>query len=292
MKNAEEKLKRKTFLIELLPKRIVDSIKRALQARGKEEEDIEEIRLRVYGRSGIKIYGVFTPCLSPSRAEMKDVVLNMTEASPYAFRDYIANGFIPFEGGVRVGIAGRAHYESGQLVGINEYCALNIRIPTKIPYIHEIEEAFSNTVRGMIVYSLPGVGKTTALRSLVRSMGARGVSVAVIDERCEMPPEFFSGTVDVYSGYKRALGMELALRTMSPELLVVDEIAGKREAELISEYLNSGVKFVASAHSGGFGELLKKPAIRPFLEIGAFDTAFGITRRGREYTYEVIKIDA
>ncbi len=284
--------KKGVFSLERLPKRVKESIKRALRARGATVEEIEEIRLRVYGRSGIRINGALTPCISPSRDEMEQLIMDMTGGSPYAFRDFIANGFIPLDGGVRVGIVGRARYESGVLVGINEYCALNIRIPTKIPQIPEMEEAFSMTERGMIVYSLPGVGKTTALRSLVRSAGAQGVSVAVIDERCEMPPELFHGTVDVYFGYKRISGMEMALRTMSPELLVVDEIGGEREAELISEYLNSGVKFIASAHAGDFEELLKKPAIRPFFEIGAFDTAVGILRTGRKYIYEVRKINA
>jgi len=289
-----------------LPRAINEEIRRIVRTRS----GLLEIRLRRYGLSEL-IFGTGRVGLGSrlSGDDMDRILASLTEGSLYAHRGSIAEGFITLRGGIRVAVVGVARYEGSALVGVSDVSSLNLRMQREPFRIKEVEEAFQLAKRGLLVFSPPGVGKTTALRALVLGIGvgAGRKTVSVIDERREFPPESFpSASVDIYSGYSRVKGIEAALRASSPEVIVVDEItsgdeapevivvdeiSGGREAELISEHLLSGVKIAASAHVGSFEELKDKPSLKPFFNIGAFDVALGIERRGSEYFYEVRMID-
>lgn len=77
-------------------------------------------------------------------------------------------------------------------------------------------------------------------------------------------------------GYKRADGMEIALRVLAPQVIVVDEIGSEREARLMADLLNSGVKIIATAHADSLETLTDRGAITPFLERKIFDVFVGI----------------
>jgi len=133
----------------------------------------------------------------------------------------------------------------------------------------------------MIIYSPPRVGKTTALRELIARMGARpyNIRIAVIDTRFELCGGLSGDlSVDVLSGYPRAKGMETALRTLSPQLLVCDEIGSFEDSEAIRESMGSGVPAIVSAHAGSVAELLGKPYIKELADMGAFTYAVGLSR--------------
>jgi len=141
----------------------------------------------------------------------------------------------------------------------------------------------------MLVYSPPGVGKTTALRSLAMSIGSGSDAkrVAVIDERCEFPEEdFASAEVDILKGYKRKNGIEIATRTMSPEVIIIDEI-GADEAAGVAMAVRTGIPLIATAHAASADEVLGKPSLSPLFECGVFDLLVGISFAEGKYRLTV-----
>ncbi len=268
-------------ILNYLPRRIGEEIMRLSSSRGVGISGISEIRLRAFGRNSIIISGerIFLSVPSSFEEVMRTFSL-LCEGAVYAHRDGIREGYISLPHGIRVGVCGTARYDAGSLVGISEISSLVFRIPTGVfSGIGPLYEAYKKCDKGMLIYSPPGVGKTTALRVLTSLVGGGRCpeQVAVIDERCEFVVEDYkNSSVDILRGYKRAEGMEIALRTLSPSVIVVDEVGRKKEVDAMLDSLNSGVKIVASAHAGSYEELEKRSALLPFIESDVFDVFVGI----------------
>ena len=275
-----------------LPRRIRAELDRLLSSRKSSYDEISELRLRSFGNSSVYIGGErILLCTQLGEDELGECVSLMCEGSLYSKRDGIREGYISLSDGVRVGICGRARYDGGALVGVSEVSSLVIRVPsvTKAD-IAPLFDAWKNTERGLLIYSPPGVGKTTALRSLVGYIGSLRQEVAVIDERCEfVSDDYKRSSVDILRGYKRDVGMEIALRTLSPDVIAVDEIGKKSEAEAMLESLNSGVKIIATAHASSLDTLRERPNMRPFFESDVFDSFVGISLVGKKREYTVLE---
>ena len=106
-------------------------------------------------------------------------------------------------------------------------------------------------------------GKTTVLRDLCRIIGNRH-KLAVIDTRSEIaatysgqPQNDIGVYTDVLNGYPRSEGIEIAVRTLSPEYIACDEITG--EADFTSLCLNSGVKLIFTVHCGDIKQAQSVP---------------------------------
>ncbi len=274
-------MKEKYFML-ALPIKIKEEIKRLLLCRNVSDSDISEIRIRAYGKNSVTVRGERIYLSSKTNEkELSESLKLLCDGAIYAHRDSIEDGYITLKSGIRVGIAGRARYDSGKFIGISDISSLVFRIPTEISECKdELYSEFMKASCGMLIYSKPGVGKTTALRSLTGLLGTgkKALQVVVIDERGEFASEDYSArTVDIITGHKRAKGAQIALRTLSPDVIVLDEIGSLEESESLTEALNSGVKIVASAHASSFEELLRRASIRPFLERKVFDVYCGLS---------------
>ena len=114
------------------------------------------------------------------------------------------------------------------------------------------------------------------LSDLVRVLSEKGYRSAVIDERGEiaasyrgLPQKDLGALADVMDGYPKPYGMMVALRTMSPQVLVCDEIGTAEETEQMLEAMNAGVPVLATAHAKDEEELFNRPQIRRLLDAGA-----------------------
>ena len=282
-------------VLSILPRRVASEILRLCDSRRADARFISEIRLRCIGASSILLSGerIFL-CSAVSFGDASGVVSALCGGSLYAHRESIRHGYITVFGGVRVGICGQARYEGGALVGVSNITSLAFRIPTaRCESAEALYEAWTGVRSGMIIYSRAGVGKTTALRSLTALIGGRGrMQVAVIDERCEFFPEDYKGaSVDVYRGYKRCEGIEIALRTLSPDVIVIDEIGGRGEALAMLQSLNSGVRLIATAHADSYAELSRRVSLAPFFENRIFDFAARLSLDGGKRGVEIQRID-
>ena len=277
-------------ILHYLPKALADEIIRL------SPEKADELRLRLGGACSITVDGKSIPlCARLDRTDIDGILKKMCDGSIYAYRETINNGYITLKNGVRVGVCGRAVTESGKIHGIYDINALCVRIPHDIDGIGEpIIRLFkaSRFSEGMLIYSGPGVGKTTLLRSLITSLssGDSPKRVAVIDTRGELGCRLPDGLcVDILSGYPKAVGIEIAARTLNPELIVCDEIGGDiNEAAAIKSAHNCGVPLLASAHARSLTELLRRTGIAMLHDSKIFGAYVGISRGGgKDYKYDV-----
>ncbi len=278
--------------LEALPDKLKGEILRICAGRRGGVQRLREIRLRAEGICSILVGSEHVRLLSDfSLAECERTVRRLCDGALYAHRDSIGEGYISIGGGIRVGVAGVARYEGRGMVGVSGLRSLVFRIPCgECAFAEELHEIFRGGVRsGMLIYSSPGVGKTTALRSLAASLGRgeRAMRVCVVDERFEFPEEDFSGAeVDILGGYKRRAGLEIATRTMSPDVILLDELGGE-DAEDVRGVVRCGVPIVATAHAGSYDELCHRESLTPLLNTGAFDVFVGISRHGDSYSLAV-----
>ncbi|MBO7195872.1 MAG: AAA family ATPase [Clostridia bacterium] len=282
-------------VMELLPTALAEEIYRLASCRAGGTGDIREIMLRcdglcqlVIGRERLPLYH------SIDRRQTDELVSRLIDGALYAHRDSIASGYISIDGGIRVGLCGSASYDGGRLVGVSDMRSLLFRIPSgRCDFIDELYDAFNGGIgQGMLIYSPPGLGKTTALRSLAHKIGS-GASprrVCVVDERCEFSAEDYCDCqVDILKGYKRREGIEIATRTLSPDLIIIDEI-GADDAEALLGVVRCGIPLVATAHAGSFNELEARPALRGLFTHSVFSAFVGIYHVNGEYRLSVDRI--
>lgn len=229
--------------------------------------------------------------------EIDDLIYKACKGSVYSHENTINSFFITYEG-IRIGL--------GAAAGINgspeEITSLNIRLPRHVDNCSEkavnyLRSSGVKEGKGILVVSAPGVGKTTFLRDMAHklssfkgaNMSEQMLRVCVIDERFEiyMPHLFERNCVDFISGTGKITGIERAVRLLSPQIIVCDELSGHEEAEKITLSKNSGTVFVASYHCASAQDALKKQYIRRMFDEGVFGAVCTLTRNGVGVSSEI-----
>lgn len=212
--------------------------------------------------------------------------------SVYAHFNTIKDGYISVGKGVRAGICGRAYVENGKICGVSDISSINIRIPQHIAnastYLYNIlkENGFFSSV---IIYSAPGVGKTTILRDLIYKLSSTypPIRFAIIDSRDEITATIENKiNADVFVSYPKGTAIELATKSMTPQLIICDEIASQEEANEVLLAVNSGVKLIATAHASSYEELTTKNTLESLFKNKVFDYALGVSREYGEKRYK------
>ena len=140
---------------------------------------------------------------------------------------------------------------------------INIRVAHECigcaEHIMDYISPYGNVLNTLIV-SAPGVGKTTLLRDIIRqlSSGSKnypGKNVGVVDERseiagsCDGVPQFDVGMqTDVLDRFPKARGMLFALRSLSPDILMTDELGAPPDIAALREVSRAGCRLIASVH--------------------------------------------
>ena len=258
---------------------------------------VNELHLRAGGRAWLTCGRENIILDTTLSAEaLADLVLAACNGSLYAHADTVRDGFLTLSDGVRVGIVGRAVLEGGRTVNVRDVSALCFRIPTHAwvdpaPLL-ALLQSFSYT-RGLLLFSPPGGGKTTALRSLVRALGsgASPLRVAVVDTRCELAPALAAKglCVDVLSGYPRRQGIEIAARSMGAQIIVCDELCGIDEARTVLELQGGGVPLVATAHAADVRGLLSRSDMALLHGAGTFGAYVHVDWRREEIFRAVLR---
>ena len=216
-----------------------------------------------------------------SSDEMIYILGEISKHSLYAFRDTIANGYISLDDGVRIGLIGRASVENGKIVGVYDINEFAIRLPNKLEIkCEELTELARN--HSLLIYSPPGVGKTTLLRNLIVNLsGNSGAKrIGVIDTRGELEfgLENKAIFVSLFSGYPRKIGIEIAVRTMNCQAIVCDEIGDEVDASAIIDAQGAGVPIIASCHGKSVSDIFSHTGIKNLHRAHIFDYYVGITR--------------
>lgn len=194
--------------------------------------------------------------------------------SAYAYEREVMEGYLPIGNGVRLGITGRVTQKAGGMLHITAIDTLVFRLPCAMPSAEALFRFYSESLGGILLFAPPGGGKTSLLRAFAQK-AAKKERVALIDTREEFDLPSPTLLLDHLCGYPKARGAEIAVRTLSPELLILDEV-GAEEAAALATLVSFGVRTVASVHGGDAERLLRTPALAPLFASGMFATLWDV----------------
>lgn len=269
---------------------------------------LEEIRIRVnrpiilkLGQTEIIIEYVVQP------EEILEILGQICDNSIYSYQNQICNGYITLKGGHRVGITGNVVIKDGKVLNISYISSLNFRIAKQIlgasdKIIKYVINANENAIYNTLIVSPPGVGKTTLLRDLIRrisngieNVGYKGINVGVVDERGELaamyrgvPQNDIGARTDVLDGISKALGMTMLIRSMSPKVIVADEIGNLEDVEAIKYAMCCGIKGIFTAHGSGIEDIKLNPAINKLIENFCFERIIFLSDRKEKCQVEKV----
>jgi len=218
---------------------------------------------------------------------MNNIFANICGNAVYSHQTEIANGCITLAGGHRVGICGLAIYnDTGNRQTYSNISSLCIRIAHEITgCADKLVEYISTGSKGLLLAGPPCSGKTTILRDIARQLSKTN-NISIVDERNEiaavnngMPQLNIGQHTDVLTGQKKADGMLHAVRCMSPDILICDEIGSVEEAEATRTAFNCGVKVIAALHCGDASDLIQREQFIMLRNSGAFDTVAVLSGR-------------
>ncbi len=250
----------------------------------------EELRMRRGCRVLLKKDGISVATALICTDELMDqTLLGLTNRSFYSHEDTIREGYIPLPGGLRAGVCGRAVCEKGRILQVKDISSLILRIPRRIPHIETplLEKMRETRFQcGTLLYSPPGVGKTTVLRELACTLSGKfQKNIALIDCRGELSAGLKEcAGLSVFLHYPKSTAISIALRTMAPDMIILDEV-GAEETEELLLCGNGGVPVVASVHGNSLAELKKRKSTEALLRSGMFGIFAGLTRSGQKTNF-------
>ncbi|HHU74041.1 MAG TPA: stage III sporulation protein AA [Clostridiales bacterium] len=262
---------------------------------------LQEIRLRmnaplliVYENKEFFVTEDSKLVMDPARAlvvnknEIRETMEYISNYSLYAFEEEIRQGFITINGGHRIGIAGKVIMDNDSIKGMKHISFINVRLAHQVqgcadpvlPYI--INKKYGEIYHTLII-SPPRCGKTTLLRDLIRQLSngsvyLKGMSVGVVDERSEIgacymgtPQNELGIRTDILDCCPKAKGMMILIRSMSPQIIAVDEIGSQEDLEAIDYVIGCGCKLIATVHGSSIEDIKSKPVLCELVRKGLFE---------------------
>ena len=269
---------------------------------------LQEIRIKA-GKKTILQIGeeeVITNYIS-TLEDIRTILQRISNYSIYAYDDEIRQGYITIRGGHRVGICGTCVIEKNSVKTIKDIASLNIRVCNEIVGCSDKIMKFiieDKSVLNTIIISPPRCGKTTLLRDIgrnisngLKNINFQGKKVCVIDERSEIAscysgiPQLDVGLrTDVLDSCPKSEGIMMSIRSMSPEVIICDEIGTSLDMESVIKASNSGVTIITTIHGYGIEDLYNREVFKNIVENNIFHRAIVLSNKKGvgtvDYVYE------
>lgn len=207
--------------------------------------------------------------------EIYDCIKCFCDYSIHSCQRELSEGWITLKGGHRAGFTGTAYIKDGIIETIKEISSINVRIAREHKGISDFlysMTANNDNFKGLIISGPPLSGKTTFLRDYCRNLGTAH-KTSLIDERGEIaasymgiPQNDVGFNTDVLNCFTKNEGTQQALRVLSPEYIVCDEVC--RDTEAILKCTGNGVKTVVTVHCGNISEANNNETIKMLIDSG------------------------
>ena len=284
------------------------------------EENIEEIRLRInkpliinesqkdyfYNEKTKKLDTNVDKAYIVTKEDLDQTFQIICKYSIHSFIDDIKKGFITLRGGHRVGIVGKAIVENGKVENIKHISSLNIRISKEVKNCSNkvMDHIIKNytKINNTLIISPPQCGKTTLLRDIVRNLSNgmenynfKGINVALIDERNEIAgsylgiPQMDVGIrTDIIETCPKDVGIMMVLRSMSPNVIVTDEIGTEKDIKALYTALNGGVGLITTVHGDSIEDIKNRKELKNLLDEELFKKVILLSAKRGPGTVEKI----
>jgi len=254
---------------------IINKLPEDIQTSFKELPDqvmdsLEEIRLKT-GYDTILISNKKETIVNNAKLitprTLEEILNRLLDYSYYAHEDDLCNGYITLEGGHRVGICGKVTLRDSRVHLIKEISSLNIRKSREIigaadRIMKDILDKDTGVLANTLIISPPKCGKTTLIRDISRTLSLTGYRVGICDERSEIagcydgkPGYDLGPRTDILDSCPKAQGIKMLIRSMSPDVIVTDEIGKTEDVAAVKEALSAGVKIITTIHGSSYEEV-------------------------------------
>lgn len=226
-------------------------------------------------KNGQTQFFISNDLLKVTKEDLQESFKKLCNNSVYAHEKELENGFVIMKNGCRAGVCGNLNSKGF----MQDVSSINLRISREVlGSANDIVEFFSSG--GLLIAGPPCSGKTTILRDLVRQISSGNCGkikrVCVIDSRQEISGSSNGNSIndlgpatDVLISEDKAAGIEIALRTMFPDVIAFDEIGNISELKSVSDSFCAGVDIITTAHVGSLDELLRRNVTASLLKSGA-----------------------
>ncbi len=258
----------------------------------------EEFRIRL-GRpfaatvSGKTVY-LGEQVILPTKEELEAILDKATECSVHSYLEQLWQGYLTTRHGHRLGICGQAPDSSKRL--LRDLSSINLRVARQIRELGEdLPFLREQGCPSILIVAPPGAGKTTLLRELCRRLSYQ-YRVGVVDDRYEIAacsagkPRFQLGNCDVISGGVKGEAISMMLRSMSPQIIAVDEVTKTEDCESLMECAGCGCQLLATVHGSDLSDLYVRPIYKKLMEAGIFRQAVIIHRSEDRFRYSLEKL--
>lgn len=204
-------------------------------------------------------------------------------SSFHSHKDEIEQGYISSSGQVRAGVSTYGTF-GGAVWGIDGLC---IRIPRDVDGC-SAALLDKTGICSMLICSAPGVGKTTLLRDIAKRLcGVYGKRIVVCDTKYELLPKKKPLFADYICGKEKAAAIECAVRNMSAQVVLCDELGGPDETKAILSAQSGGVTLICTAHADGMTSLLRRPNLKLLYDAAVFEKYVFLKRSASGFDFDI-----
>ncbi len=207
--------------------------------------------------------------------EIEPIIMAATNGCIYNYTEQMKSGFITVGHGIRIGIAGEYVTQNGEVNTIKDITSLNIRIPHNIVGCADfiVKNILLSGLHSTMLYSKPGLGKTTMLRDIALSLSRmQKYNILIFDERNEISATSgingydLGDRVDVVRCYEKKSAIASAIRAMKPQVIITDELYGDGDISSVQFAVACDITVIASSHIVN-RELLQKMPFEFFVQL-------------------------